>query len=630
MRTFVAVVIVALVVAPSAFAAKPPRDQGTILVKFAVPAQAKSLVARLGDTIAGTTATGVTIVRLDRHEQVEAKVARYRKLPGVRYAEPNFIARAALSDPNDPSLSKQWNLSKIEAIAGWGVYPGAYTSGNGVRIGVVDTGIDSAHPDLADGRVRTDLGGNCLSSSGCTTGAALDDNGHGTHVAGIAAAATNNAVGVAGLAFDSTLVPVKVLDASGNGPYASIANGIVWAVDHGARVVNLSLGGTASSQTLCDAVAAVLQRGAIVVAAAGNNGSSAPFYPAACPGSIGVAATTSADARASYSDTGSPNVFVSAPGDSIYSTYRGGGYATMSGTSMATPLVSALAALLAGEGPGRSPGDVKQVLATTSDKVGGGYGTDPYGTCAGCTWSSSFGYGRINVYRALSQTLPQPDFGVTVTPALSVGQLGGAAAATVRVSAFNGFTGTVSLAASGLPGGGVAQFAPSSVSAPGDAGLVIAVPPSAPSGRYVVTVTGTSGTLVRTSTLAVSVTGTSISVPATPSSPGPPAPPGVSVGAPDFTLQPMPALRTVARGGATAFLVVLTPAGTFTGPVALSVSGVPGGVTASFAPPVLTAPGEGALAIAALPSAVAGSYPLTITAVSGALVHTATVTLVVS
>jgi hypothetical protein len=92
----------------------------------------------------------------------------------------------------------------------------------------------------------------------------------------------------------------------------------------------------------------------------------------------------------------------------------------------------------------------------------------------------------------------------------------------------------------------------------------------------------------------------------------------------------MPALRTVARGGATAFLVVLTPAGTFTGPVALSVSGVPGGVTASFAPPVLTAPGEGALAIAALPSAVAGSYPLTITAVSGALVHTATVTLVVS
>jgi thermitase len=632
LRKLVLFACLALVAAPPALGAKPPRDKGTILVRFAVPAQAKSVVARLGDSIAGTTATGVTIVRLDRHEQVEAKVARYRKLPGVRYAEPNFIARAVVSDPNDPSLSKQWNLSKIQATAGWGVYPGAYASGNGVRIAIVDTGVDSAHPDLADGRVRTDLGGNCVSSTGCTTGAALDDNGHGTHVAGIAAAATNNAVGVAGLAFDSSLVPVKVLDASGNGMYSSIANGIVWAVDHGARVVNLSLGGTAWSQTLCDAVAAALQRGAIVVAAAGNNGSSAPFYPAACPGSIGVAATTSADALASYSDTGSPNVFLSAPGDSIYSTYRSGGYATMSGTSMATPLVSALSALLAGEGPGRSADDVKRVLATTSDKIGSGYGGDPYGTCSACTWSSSFGYGRINVYRALSQTLPQPDFGVTVTPALSLGQLGGVATATVRVSAFNGFSGTVSLAASGLPGGGVAQFAPSSVSAPGDAGLVIAVPPSAGTGRYIVTITATNGALARTATLVVSVTGAVITGPGPPSGPEPPppAPPGVSVGAPDFTLQAIPYTQTVARGAATAFVVALTPAGTFTGPVTLSVTGVPEGVSASFAPPLLTAPGKGTLAIAALPSAVAGSYTLTITAASGALVHTATVTLIVS
>ena len=620
----------ALVAVPTALGARPPRDKGTILVRFAVPAQAASLVRRLGDTIAGTTATGVTIVRLDRHEQVEAKIARYRKLKGVRYAEPNFIARASLADPNDPDLSKQWNLSKVQATAGWSVYPGAYTSGGGVRIAVVDTGVDSAHPDLADGRVRTDLGANCLSTSGCATGSALDDNGHGTHVAGIAAAATNNAVGVAGLAFDSSLVPVKVLDASGNGPYSAIANGIVWAVDHGARVVNLSLGGTGSSQTLCDAVTTALQRGSIVVAAAGNNSSSAPFYPAACPGSIGVAATTSSDTRASFSNTGSPNVFVSAPGESIYSTYKGGGYATLSGTSMATPLVSALAALLAGEGPGRSVDDVKQVLATTSDKIGAGYGSDPYGTCSSCTWSSSFGYGRINAFRALSQTAPQPDFGLTVTPALSVSQVGGAAAATVHVAAYNGFTGTVSLSAAGLPEGGVAQFAPSSVVAPGDAALVIAVPPTAATGRYVVTVTGTSGALTRTATLAVSVTGVTVSVPVTPSSPGSPAPPGVSVGTPDFTVQPTPSLRKVARGGSTAFLVALTPAGTFTGPVTLSVSGVPAGVTASFAPPVAAAPGESALAIAALPSAAAGTYTLTITGVSGALVRTATVTLIVS
>ena len=630
LRKLVVIGVVVLAAAPSALAAKPPRDKGTILVKFRVPAQAAPLVKQLGDAIAGTTATGVTIVRLDRNDQVEAKIARYRKLPAVRYAEPNFIAHAAISDPNDPSLSKQWNLSKVQATAGWGVYPGAYASGNGVRIAVVDTGVDSTHPDLADGRVRTDLGGSCLSSSGCATGAAIDDNGHGTHVAGIAAAAANNAVGVAGLAYDSSLVPVKVLDASGNGPYSSISNGIVWAVDHGARVVNLSLGGTSSSQTLCDAVTSVLQRGAIVVAAAGNNGSSAPFYPAACPGAIGVGATTSSDARASYSDTGSPNVFVSAPGDSIYSTYKGGGYATMSGTSMATPLVSALAALLAGEGPGRSADDVKQVLATTSDKVGSGYGSDPYGTCSSCTWSSSFGYGRINVFRALSQTPPQPDFALTVSPALSAGQLGGAATATVHVSAYKGFAGTVSLTATGLPGGAVVQFAPSTVVAPGDAAVVVALPPTAQTGRYVLTVSGTSGGLVRTATLALSVTGTSISVPATPSTPGPPAPPGASVGTPDLSVQPMPGMRTVARGGATAFLIALQPVGTFTGPVTLSVSGVPSGVTAAFAPPVLTAPGEGSLGIVALPTAAAGSYTLTITATSGALVRTATVTLVVS
>src|SRR5439155_6365230 len=117
---------------------------------------------------------------------------------------------------------------------------------------------------------------------------AADDNGHGTHVAGIAAAATNNSIGVAGLAYTSDLVPVKVLDSTGTGSYAAIANGIAWAVDHGAKVVNMSIGGTDSSQTLCDAVSAALSRGVVVVAAAGNDGTSAAHYPAACPGTIGV------------------------------------------------------------------------------------------------------------------------------------------------------------------------------------------------------------------------------------------------------------------------------------------------------------------------------------------------------
>src|SRR5207302_8529995 len=125
----------------------------------------------------------------------------------------------------------------------------------------------------------------------------------------------------------------------------------------------------------------------------GHSGTSAASYPAACPGALGVAATDANDGTPSWSNYGAPNVFVSAPGVSIYSTYMGGGYATLSGTSMATPFVTGLSALLFGQTPSRTPGDVKVVLASTSDKVGSsGYGSDPYGTCGGCTWNGTYGY----------------------------------------------------------------------------------------------------------------------------------------------------------------------------------------------------------------------------------------------
>jgi thermitase len=646
------VAVVFLGVAAGASAAKPkPKtayEPTTILVKFALPADAVRLVARLHDAVAGTTATGVTVVRIDRGETVKAKVAQYRRLPGVAYAEPNFIARAdALPAPNDPSYGKQWNMSKVQAPDAWGVYPGSYASSGGMRIAIVDTGIDSTHPDLSDGRVRVDLGANCLTASGCSADPARDDNGHGTHVAGIAAAETNNGTGVAGLAYTSSLVPVKVLDSNKTGSYSAITNGIIWAVDHGARALNLSLSGTSASQTLCDAVTTAISRGAVVVAASGNDASSAAHYPAACSGAIGVGATTSSDSLASYSDTGSPNVFVSAPGDSVYSTYAGGGYTTMSGTSMATPLVTALSALLLGELPGRSVDDVKRVLATTSDKVGGGYGSDPYGICSACTWSASFGYGRINAYRALSQTGPQPDFDVTLTAVPVKAPLGGVGRATVSVGSYNGFSGTVSLSASGAPNGMMTVFAPRDVSAPGDAQLLVVASPTAPSGSYVLTVTGTSGALSHSTSFAVSVTGVSVSgvpgsvgvaAPGTPAPPDPAAPPAVpaptvpavSVGTADFVVVATPYQRSVARGGVTEYLLSLSPSGTFTGPVLLSVTGLPDGATAIFAPPALTAPGRGALAIAVPATAVAGTYTLTLTGTAGALVRTATVTLIVA
>ena len=392
-----------LSVSSGASTAKPsPRDAATILVKFEPAADGRAIIAAHGDRHVAETGTGVDVVGIARGSSVDAKVAAYARHSGVVYAEPNYVAQATLSAPNDPSFGAQWALAKIDAVNGWTAYPGAYTSTGGAPLAVADTGVQSSHPDLS-GRVQTSSGANCLTGA-CVANAAADDNGHGTHVAGIAGAATNNGVGVAGVAYSSPIIPVKVLDSSGSGPYASVASGIVWAAQKGAKAINLSLGGTGYSQTLCDAVStATTTYGALVVAAAGNDGSSAPSYPAACPGAIGVAATDSNDGTPSWSNFGSPNVFVSAPGVSIYSTYPTGTYATLSGTSMATPFVTGLAALLAGQSPSRTPANLKTILATTSDKVGGGsYGSDPYGTCGGCTWNASYGYGRINAARALS------------------------------------------------------------------------------------------------------------------------------------------------------------------------------------------------------------------------------------
>ena len=196
------------------------------------------------------------------------------------------------------------------------------------------------------------------------------------------------------------------------GAYDSdIANGIAWAASHGAKVINLSLGATGGSYpyTLCNAVELAMNSyGASVVAAAGNGNPpgtpvSTPTWPAACPGAIGVAATDSSDQPASFSNYGNPDVFVSAPGVNVLSTYPGNQYADMSGTSMASPYVTGLVGLIRSLHPEASVAQVRQILALASDKVGAGtYGADPYGTCAGCTWEAHYGYGRINVQKALS------------------------------------------------------------------------------------------------------------------------------------------------------------------------------------------------------------------------------------
>ena len=367
-------------------------------MQFADAGAGSSLARLRGDVLTDRLRQGLGVIRLTGGLSVEQAVAVYSRLPGVLYAEPNGIARATVSAPNDPSFASQWNLARVRAVEGWTAYPGVYASGGGPTIAVLDTGVQASHPDLDQ---------NVLSGVTCLTGSCVagseDDNGHGTHVAGIAAAETNNAAGVAGVSYRSRLLPVKVLGADATGSYAAIIAGIDWSVSAGARVINLSLSGTTSSTALCAATSRAQAAGVVVVAAAGNNGSSVANYPAACSGVIGVAATDSNDRYGAYSAYGSANVFLAAPGSGVLSTFIGSGYATYTGTSMASPHVAGLAALLLGQAPGRTVATVKTILATTSDKIGGGsYGADPRGTCSGCTWSADYGYGRINLARALA------------------------------------------------------------------------------------------------------------------------------------------------------------------------------------------------------------------------------------
>lgn len=335
----------------------------------------------------------VDVLDVSSSDSVDTIINKYKAYPEVEYAEPNYLAKGFLT-PNDTLFSKQWHLQKIEAPRAWDVSQGGYGP-----IAVVDTGISYTQSDLSG---WVSQGYNFV--AGNTN--ANDDNGHGTHVAGIISAASNNGNGVASIGFKGALLPVKVLDGNGSGTYANVASGIIYAADQGSKVINMSLGGSSSSSTLKNAVSYAQSKGSLIVAAAGNNGNSTPVYPAVYPGVIAVSATTQDDNLASFSSYGS-HVYVSAPGTGIISTYNNGGYATLSGTSMATPVVSGLIGLALSRGT-TSITTVVADLKTASDKVGP-YPYDQNG------WNQYFGYGRINAARLLGAVATVPG-DTTTTP----------------------------------------------------------------------------------------------------------------------------------------------------------------------------------------------------------------------
>ena len=298
--------------------------------------------------------------------------------PGVQSVEYDH-AREASYSPGDPGLSDQWGIDRTGFRSAWDD-----TRGNGVRIAVIDSGIAAGHPDLA-GKVvaqRDFVNGD---------GTADDDLGHGTHVAGIAAARTGNGTGIAGGCPGCEILVAKTMQGR-IGYDSDVAEGITWAADNGADVINLSLTGPAPSSILKNAVDYAWNKGAVVVAAAGNSGDGTVQYPASYSNAIAVAATNRYDDRASFSTVGEW-VDVSAPGVGILSTLPGG-YGYMGGTSMATPHVAALAGLLADEG--LSNERIKNRILSNTVDLGPG-GRDPY-----------FGAGRIDAARALHRPSQQP------------------------------------------------------------------------------------------------------------------------------------------------------------------------------------------------------------------------------
>jgi serine protease len=336
------------------------------------------------------------VVKLSRGKSILEAEAEFERDENIEYVEPNYIAYAFFV-PNDPYYPFQWHLNNpvyggIKTAAAWDV-----STGSNVVVAVIDTGIAYENYLEPSGKRfyrAPDFSGSCFVSGYDFVNKdthANDDNSHGTHVAGTVAQRTNNTLGVAGVAFNSCLMPVKVLNKFGSGTYANVAAGIRFAADNGAKVINLSLGGSASSQTLLDAVAYAYNKGVTIVAAAGNDGTNVVSYPAAYDDyAIAVGATRFDETLAYYSNFGNSLDLV-APGGDLTVDQNGDGYADgvlqntfnpntkntsdfgywfFQGTSMATPHVAGTAALVIAKGTATTPTQVRTALESTAEDLG--------------------------------------------------------------------------------------------------------------------------------------------------------------------------------------------------------------------------------------------------------------------
>lgn len=412
-----------------------------LLVKFRDSTAARS-ARSLSRAVGVTATTEFHIVNGLVHwvvppENLSAALAQLQADPSVAYAEPNYVLTAFLT-PNDPRFSQQYHLNNtgtpsadIDAPAAWDI-----TTGTDVVVAVIDTGVDYNHPDLRDNiwtNTRETVNGRDDDGNGYiddirgwdfvnNDNNPMDDNRHGTHVAGIIAARGNNSTGVSGVNWSARIMPIKFLSATGSGSTARAISAIEYAVANGAKISNNSWGGGAASQALGDAISAAERAGHLFVAAAGNNNGNNndvnPTFPSSYPNNnvISVAATTNTDALAGFSNIGARSVDVGAPGASILSTVTNNGYANLSGTSMAAPVVAGAAALVWAANPSLSSTQVKQAIMNNADQIP---------SLSNRVASN----GRVNVARAVASvanTAPPPPVtppttppvaNVTVTPA---------------------------------------------------------------------------------------------------------------------------------------------------------------------------------------------------------------------
>ncbi|MFA5995650.1 MAG: S8 family peptidase [Patescibacteria group bacterium] len=330
------------------------------------------------------------IVKVNKRSSLDAQINEIKQNKTVRNVALNYERTIQEIIPNDASWLEQYSINEtaaasIDVSQAWTVTKGSKK----VRIAIIDTGVDLDHPDLAkkiwinkdeiaangqdddkNGYIDDVNGWNFIEDNNNpnpvpNTSGKNDGLSHGTHVAGIAAAKTNNTVGIAGVAWKAKIMPIRISDSSGVMTDADVAEGIQYAIDNGAAVINLSLGGLGYSSVLDDVIQTALNKGIVVVAAAGNNHRNMnllPFYPVCSAGVIGVSAINENNHIEAYSNYGTNCVDIAAPGDNIISTAYNGDYEEYSGTSMATPVIAGIAALLKAQENAVTPTEVTAAL----------------------------------------------------------------------------------------------------------------------------------------------------------------------------------------------------------------------------------------------------------------------------